>query len=310
MRALAEARVRREAERREKKFRAAQKPSPESLIRGLKPAIGLIDANRFDEARDMVADFLERRPGSAAGHSLLIRIHGMLGEAELSEHLFEYAKGNGMGSRDLYGAMVDAYSSCREFGKAQAVIAEAEACGLGCAKNYAHLMAGLYGEGRYEDVERVYLSLPISYKSKAALNIKYADALRKMKRYGEAKEAAEFSISLRSTLAEKTKARIIIGYCEMCLGNPEKAYKLLREEYEKVSRLEDGGFSQRFFPRLLCGVVFACSKAGIPQPDSTAEQWRRLLERIQEEGRGNAGDIGAALMRLRHIPAAPAQHEL
>lgn len=309
-RALAGARWQRETEQRKKKYMALQKPPPERLCNGLKPAIELIDAKRFEEARDMVADFLEKRPNNGAGHSLLIRIHGMLGEIGLSEHLYEYAKGNGMESREIYGAMVDAYSDCGEFEKALEIIAEAEASRMGCAKNYAHLMAGLYGKERYDEIEKIYLSLPIRYKANATLNLKYADSLRKMKRYDEAIDAAAFSISLHGTLAEKSKARIIIGYCEMCSGNPQKGHDVLSEEYRRISGLENGGTTQRFFPRLICGIVFACSKAGIPQPDSTIEHWRKLLERIQMEGRGNAEDVGAALMHLRRIPALSAHNEL
>lgn len=304
------------AERREllrveqRALREMREPFTEKLCGSLKPAIALVDANRFEEAKELVADFLERCPDHMAGHCLLIRIHGMLGEIEFSEHLFEYAKDRGMGSREIFSAMVDAYSSCSEFEKARRVIAEAEAYGIGCAKNYAHVMSGLYADRRYADIEKVYLSLPIGYKANAALNLKYADALRKMRRYDEAIDAAAFSVGLRGTLAEKTKARIIMGYCEMCLGNSRKAYELLLEEYKKISRLEDGGVALNFFPRLICGMVFACSRGRIPQPDSTAEQWRRILERIQREGRGNAEDVGAALMRLRQIPAAPAQNDL
>lgn len=280
-----------------------KKPFPEKTPKGLRPVLVLMDVKRYEEAKEAVADFLEKSPKHGAGHAMLIRIHGKLGEVGLAEHLFNYAMRAGMGCRDLYCAMVDAYANCKEFPKALRMIAAARENGMDDIRNYLNFMAGLYSDGRYVDMEQFYMSIPPEYRAKSGIIIRYADALRKMRRHDEAIEIATLSLGMRGTLGDKTMAKIIISYSEMERGNPGKAYDMLHGIYERLSKREDLGVQFRFFPRLMCGMVFACSRAGIPQPDSMIEDWRRQLEAIRNENRGKAEDVRDALICLGRIPA-------
>ncbi len=301
------------AHARYERFRARDswKPLPERLPETLKRAVMLMDAKKYGEAENTVADFLERSPKHGVALAMLIRIHGKKGEIGLSEHLFNEAIHAGIECKELYGAMVGAYASCNDFDGAKRIIADAEAVGMGDVNNYLQFMTGLYSERRYAEIETFYrTAIPPKYKAKPSISIKYADALRKMGRYGEAIGIATFARDMRGTLSDKTMADIIIAYSELGRGNPGKAYELLYKVYEKISGREDCGVAFRFFPRLLCGMVFACSAGGIQQPDSTIAQWRRLLEAIRDEGRGKSEDVRNALTCLPRIPAPPAQQAL
>ncbi len=299
-----------EAERRKKRIKVLKsldKPLVERMANGLKAAIALMDAKKYADAREFVADFLEKNPKHAAGHALLIRIHGRLGEAGLSEHLFNYCRRAGMDCNDIYCAMVDVYASCGEFQKALEIIVEAARKGMDDVRSYINFMSGLYSHAKYREMEVFYLAIPRKYRETPAIKVKYADALRKLKRYGEAVEIATLAMGMRGTLGDKTIAKIIIAYSEMERGNPAKAYEVLNEVYERISMREDGGANFRFFPRLLCGMAFACRDGGIPQPDQTIDHWRGMLETILGEGRGKASDVVDALKCLPCIPAPAAR---
>jgi pentatricopeptide repeat protein len=286
------------------------KPLPDQMHGELKQALVLMDAKKHGEAKEKVVDFLETRPGHRAGHAMLIRIHGKLGEIGLSEHLFDYAMKKGMECWEVYCGMVDAYASCGQFEKALQTIARAEERGMGSMISYLHLMAGLYTQKRYAEIEQLYNDMPAVYKVKCGIIVRYADALRKMKRYDEAVRVATLALDMRGTLGDKTTAKIVIAYSEIERGNHAKAYGLLDGIYGRLSAREDGGAGFRFYPRLLCGMVFACSRGGIPQPDSTIEHWRSALEAMQRQGRGKEKDVVDALTCLFRIPAPPAQQAL
>lgn len=294
--------ARREARRKAEQKVDRWKPLPDNMHERLKPIMVLIDAKKYAEAKEMAADFLEGNPRHRAGHALLIRIHGKLGEAELSEHLFNYAMRKGMECWEMYCGMVDAYASCGQFDKALQTIAQAEGRGMGSVINYLHLMSGLYADGRYAEIERLYADMPGEYRMKAGIIGKYADALRKMKRYDEAVRAATLALDMRGTLGDKTNAKMVIAYSEIERGNEERALQLLGEIYERLSGREDRGMGFRFYPRLICGMVFACSRGMIPQPNSTVAEWRKALEAIRAEGRGKPSDVIEALRCLQHIP--------
>lgn len=272
--------------------------------------MALVDSKRFHEARDCTADFLEQNPGHVMGHAVLIRIHGMLGETGVSEHLFNYCRRSGMDHRDIYCAMVDALANCEEYQRALGIIAWAAEAGRDDLRSYINFMSRLYGNGRYAEMEAFYFSIPQRHRETTAIKVRYADALRKMKRYGEAIEIAISSLRMHGTLNDRTDTKIIIGYSEMELGNYRKAYEVLHGIYAKISMRDDGGASLSFFPRLLCGMVFACSRGGIPQPHSTILRWRDLLEKMLEEKRGKTEDVQGALRCLDRIPIARAQHAL
>jgi len=286
------------------------KPLPDSMHEKLKPVMVLMDAKRHGEAKEMAADFLEKNPKHKAGHALLIRIHGKLGELELSEHLFYYAMRRGMECREMYCGMVDAYASCGQFEKALQKIAEAEERGMGSMISYLHLMAGLYSEGKYGRIESLYKEMPVKYQTKSGIIVKYADALRKMKRYDKAVDIATLALDMRGTLGDKTIAKMVIAYSEIERGNPGKAYDVLYEIYERLSAREDAGVSFRFYPRLICGMVFACRSGMIPQPDPTIAYWRSILETMLREGRGKERDVTDALRCLPRIPAPGVQQAL
>lgn len=304
------AEARAEAESKARRRADHWKPLPDKIHKRLKPVLMLMDAKRYGEAKEAVADFLEKNPKHKAGLALLIRIHGKLEEIGLAEHLFDYAMRTRMECKSVYSAMVDAYASCREFSKALQVMAEAETRGMGDAESYVYLMAGLYSEARYEDIEKLYKTIPMKYRIRPSIIVKYADALRKRRQYGKAVETATLAMSMPGTLGERVAARIVIAYSEIARGNPEKAYEVLCEVYKRISGREDSGLSFRFFPRLLCGMVFACSGGMIPQPYSTIAHWKRMLETIRDEGRGKEADIRNALMCLQQIPVLPIQQAL
>lgn len=299
-----------DADRRKKEIRVLKgmdRPLVERMANGLKAAIALMDAKKYPEAREFVADFLEKNPRHAAGHALLIRIHGRLGEAGLSEHLFNYCRRAGMECTDIYCAMVDAYANCGEFQKALEIIVEAAGKGMDDIRSYMNFMSGLYSREKYREMEVFYLAIPRKHRETSAIKVKYADALRKMKRYDEAVDIATLAMGMRGTLGDKTIAIIVIAYSEMKRGNPGKAYAMLNEVYERLSMREDGGVSFRFYPRLLCGMVFACKYGGIPQPDQTIDHWRSMLETMLGEGRGKESNVVDALKYLPSIPAPAAR---
>lgn len=301
------------AERRKKEIKVLKgmdRPLVERMANGLKAVMALIDANKYAEARESAADFLEKNPRHAAGHALLIRIHGMLGEADVSEHLFNYCRRAGMDCNDIYCAMVDAYANCGEFKKALGIIAEAAGKGMDDIRSYINFMSGLYSHEKYKEIEAFYFAIPQKYRETPTIMVKYADALRKLKRYEEAVETATFALGMRGTLGDKTIAKMVIAYSEMKRGNPGKAYAMLNEVYARLSMREDGGISFRFYPRLLCGMVFACRDGGIQQPDQTIAHWRNMLETILGEGRGKKSDVVDALKCLPCIPAPAAQQAL
>jgi len=287
-----------------------RRPLVEKTPVALKPALAMVDANRFADAREFVADFLEKSPGHASGHALLIRIHGMLREIGLSEHLFDHAQKNGMENRGIYCALVDAYANCGQFPKALEVIFDAAKYGMDDIRSYINFMSGLYDHGMYRAIIGFYSLIPTGWRERPSIKVRYADALRKLKRYDEAIEVAELSLRMRGTLGDMTMAKIIIGYCETERGNPKKAYEVLNEVYEKISAREDGGVSFGFFPRLLCGMAYACRRGRIPLPDPVVERWRGLLEEMQSVGRGKEEDVENALVCLDRIPSVPAQQAL
>ncbi|MEW5996047.1 MAG: hypothetical protein AB1657_00425 [Candidatus Micrarchaeota archaeon] len=291
-------------------LKSLAKPFVEGRAAGLRPALPLIDAKRYGEAREFVADFLERNPEHARGHALLIRIHGMLGEVGLSEHLFDHARRSGMECGELYVAMAGAYANGGEFRKALEVMAEAAEKGIDGARGRVNLMRGLYKCKMYAEMERFYFSIPQKCRERPAIIAMYADALRKMKRYGEAIRVAGLSLGMHGTLGDKTMAKLIIGYSEMSCGNHARAYEVLDEVYGKISAREDGGANFGFFPRLLCGMVFACSRGRIAQTASTIAQWHGLLEDMRRENRGKAKDVKDALDLVWRIPVACAQQAL
>lgn len=306
--AAADARA--EAEKKARGGMDRWKPLPDSMHAKLKPVMVLMDAKRHGEAKEMAADFLEKNPKHRLGHAMLIRIHGKLGEIGLSEHLFDHAMRKGMECWEMYCGMVDAYASCGQFEKALQTIAEAEATGMGSAISYLHLMAGLYSEGEYGRIEKLYTEMPMKYQTKSSIIVKYADALRKMRRYDEAVELATLALGMRGTLGDKATAKMVIAYSEIERGNPGKAYEVLCEIYERLSAREDGGIGFRFYPRLICGMVFACRRGMIPQPNPTIAHWRSTLETMRREGRGKESDVIDALRCLSRIPAPAAQHGL
>jgi len=290
--------------------RDSWKPLPERTHRQLKPILVLIDAKRLDEAKERTADILELSPRNGAALALLIKIHGYLGEIGLSEHLFSYALRTGMGHARMYSAMVGAYVHCGQFEKALQTITDAEEDGKGNERMYLHFMKGLYTEGKYGEIENFYRALPQKYQAKPCIAIKYADALRKMGKYAKAIGIASLTLSMHSTLEDKTKAKMVIAYSEISRGNTETAFGLLSGIYCGISWMEDYGISFSFFPRLLCGMVFACSKGGIPQTVSTVEHWRWMLMRIKQDGRGKPQDAINALRCINDIPIATPQNEL
>lgn len=295
-----------ERRRRAKKVvkRLSKPPLVERMASGLKPAIALIDAKRFADAREFVADFLEKNPKHVIGHAVLIRIHGLLGEADASGHLFNYCRHAGMECADIYCAMVDAYATCGEFQKALEIMAEAAGNGMDDIRSYVSYMSGLYLHGKYREIEVFHSSIPQKHREKAPIMVKYADALRKMKRYGEAVDIATTARNMRGALGNRTMAIIVIAYCEMERGNPGKAYAMLNEIYIRLSEREDGGSGFRFFPRLLCGMVFACKGGGIPQPESRIDEWRRQLSGMMGAGRGKTSGVENALAQLDEMPRA------
>jgi len=304
---------RHERERRRIEIRVLKsldRPLVERRAAGLMAAVPLINAKKYGEAREFVADFLERNPRHARGHALLIRIHGMAGELGLSEHLFNHARRAGMECSDIYCAMADAYANGGEFRKAQGIMAEAAKNGMAGVRGYVNFMCGLYDRKRYAEIERFYFSIPQTCGGKPATKVIYADALRKMRRYGEAIKVAESCLGRHGTLGDKTAAKIVIGYSEMLRGNPGRGYEVLDEIYERISAREDGGASFRFFPGLLCGMVFACARGCIAQAASTIGQWHSLLEDMRRENRGNLQDVKDAIGMVWRIPVACAQQAL
>lgn len=284
------------------------KPRPDRFAHEtLEPVFKLVEARKYQQARERVADMLERDPDHRRALSVLIMLHGKLDEIEYSEHLFQDAVGRGMVTREIYGGMVDAYASCGMFDEARRTIAEAAGRGMDCVHNYNNLLSGLYSRGNYDEVVAFYGEIPEKYRMAPTVLLRYAEALRKLAYYDRAVETATVVLCMCSTPDESTRAVMIIAYSEMCRGNAAKAYEMLNEVYERVSQQVDGGLGLRFFPRLLCGMVFACRRGGIPQPESTLRHWERLLNRIRMEERGKSYDVMGAIRQLGEIPVAPAQ---
>lgn len=103
---------------------------------------------------------------------------------------------------------------------------------------------------------------------------------------------------------------MIIAYSELGRANPARAYEVFRGLYAELSRREDMGLDFRFFPRLLCGMVFSCSSGRIPQPECEVSRWKGLLERMLREGRGKEKDVKNALACLAGIPLEATQQAL
>ncbi|MFA5412170.1 MAG: tetratricopeptide repeat protein [Candidatus Micrarchaeia archaeon] len=297
-------------DRREREGMASDSWKPRAerpMHERLKPVFKLVEAKRYREAKERVADILERDPEHKVALSMLIMLHGRLGEIGYAEQMFRDAVSTGIVTREIYGGMVDAYARCGMFDEARGTIAEAAGRGMDCVHNHSNLMSGLYARGKYDEMVALYVDIPQKYRMTPSVTLKYAEALRKLGHYERAIETAAVTVGMHATLDERTKAAMIMAYSEMCRGNPQKAYEMLDEVYGRVSQRWDRGFNLRFFPRLLCGMVFACSRGGIPQPESTLRHWKGMLGSIKREGRGKNYDVINAITQVDEIPVANAR---
>lgn len=270
--------------------RAGKVSEAESLRDGAKKAgldEGYIHCSKIDaygrlrmpaKARE-IFDVVKETHGDTALYTSMIKVHIMNGELPVASLLLTEAVNRGFCDPDLFHSVMKGYGYA---GQSQAA---REVCGIALAKQKASvatcsIMAEIYyAEGAFGKIVDFVDSLPRELRKVPLLQLRAADALRKMGRYDDAIRAADCILKKSRISPDKREhAALILGYSLMHSGKAEEAFNL----FTKLSMTVPD--NSVHYPRIMCGIVFA---------------WQQL----DYDAHMRPEDIDRVLSKLRHLQA-------
>jgi pentatricopeptide repeat protein len=208
-------------------------------------------SNNFERAKQ-VFDTFRRRNNNYNIYGVMIEAHSERQEIDAARDLFDEALSKGMFESAVFRTMACAYIKRGDMEEARKIIDMSLENNALDIKGCKTIINRLYSVKKFSELCEFIDSLPENLRDSPDMILEKANALRKLKRYGEARfMTASFLERDNIQEEDRIRARVILAFAIKDSGQPDKAQDLFYEIYKQTDP------SSHHFTRILCGFVFA-----------------------------------------------------